>query len=188
MLDKLIYDFFFINLKDYPNIGIDFEINVFLLVLTVALAVCFFVANHYRSMMRTIARQLMRHGANNEENAKTLAELGLEKSLWLKWALAHSTQLTRIVGRVGEKVYTYEEYVALSKQKGGIKDEKIDFAEARFYIRESANDRAKNIIENYGTSTFRAVLYCILFLALYVCLALSMPEILTIVNGWLGGA
>lgn len=187
MLSKLIYDFFFINLKDYPNIGIDFEINVFLLVLTVALAVCFFVANHYRSTMQLITKQLERHGAKDEESAKTLAELGLERSAWLKWALSHSGQLTRIVGRVGEKIYTYEEYVALSKQKGGIKDEKIDFAEARFYIRESANERAKHIIENYGTSTFRAILYCVLFLALYVCIALSMPEILSIINGWLGG-
>ncbi len=188
MLNKLIYDFFFINLKDYPNIGIDFEINVFLLVLTVALSVCFFVANHHRSMMQTVLKQLTRHGAKDEGSAKTLRELGLDRSFSLKWALSHTGQLTRIVGRVGEKVYTYEEYVALSKQKGGIKDEKIDFAEAKFYIRESAGERAKHIVENYGTSTGRAVLYCVLFLALYVCIALSMPEILSIIDGWLGGA
>ncbi len=187
MFAKLIYDFFFINLKDYPNIGIDFEINVFLLVLTVALCVSFFFINHYRNMMQSIIKQLTRHGAKDEESAKTLTELGLDRAFALKWALSRGGQLSRVVARVGEKTYTYEEYVALSKQKGGIKDEKIDFAEARFYIRESANDRAKHILENYGTSTPRAVLYCVLFLAMYVCLALSMPELLSLINNWLGG-
>lgn len=188
MFAKLIYDFFFINLNEYPNIGIDFEINVFLLVLTIALCVCFFLVNHHRSMMQTIIKQLTRHGAKDEESAKTLAELGLDRAVTLKWALSKRGQLTRMVGRVGEKIYTYEEYVALSKQKGGIKDEKIDFTTARFYILESGQDRAKNVLENYGTSLPRAILYCVLFLALYVCIALSMPELLTLINGWLGGS
>lgn len=188
MFAKLLYDFFFLNLKDYPNIGIDFEINVFLLVLTLALCVSFFFVNHHRSMMQTIVKQLTRHEATDEDSAKTLTELGLGRAFVLKWALSRPGLLTRIIGRVGEKSYTYEEYVALSKKKGGLKEEKIDFNEARFYIRESGAERAKLILENYGTSLPRAILYCVLFLVLYVCIALSMPEILSLIDSWLGGA
>ena len=187
MFDKLLYDFFFLNLKDYPNIGIDFEINVFLLCVFVAVAACFFIVNMYRQNIQDIVMQLTRHGAKDEESAKTLNELHLKDSAFIKMALSGEGQLAKVVGRVGETVYTYEEYVALSNSKTGVPKDKIDFKEARFYLRsgENAETRAQHIIDNYGTSTLRAILYAVFFLALYVCLALVMPEILTYVDDFL---
>ncbi len=186
MFEKIVYEYFFINLKDYPNINIDFEINVFLLILTVALSVCFFISTYYRHGMQRIMKQLARFGAKDEETAKTLGELGLGKAAVIKYALSRENRLTRIVGRVGEPKYTYEEYIELEKKKGGIPREKIDFSTARFYIREEKIGEAKHIIETYGTSIVRTILYCVFFMALYVCIALLMPEILTGINALIG--
>lgn len=188
MFEKLIYDFFFLNLKDYPNIGIDFEINVFLLCLFVAVAICFFIVNIYRQNIKDIVMQLTRHGAKSEDTAKTISELHLSDSSFIKMALSGEGQLAKVVGRVGESVYTYDEYVALSNSKTGVPKDKIDFNEARFYLRsgESAEARAQHILDNYGTSTARAILYTVLCLSLYVCLALAMPEILTYIDTLIG--
>ena len=187
MFEKIIYDFFLINLKDYPNINIDLEINVVLLFVSIAIAVCAVVITLYRSALQRAIKQLTRLGATDEASARTLAELGMEKSWILKMALSREGRLTRIIGRVGEKRYTYEEYAELSRKKGGIKDERIDFATAEFYVRPERADDAKNIIENYGTSMLRTALYCVLVLAVYVCIALMMPAILSLIDGMMGG-
>lgn len=187
MLEKIIYDFFFLNLKNYPNIGIDFEINVFLLFMVIALCVACFFINYRRAQMQGVIKQLIRHSAKDEASAKTLREIGLADSPAIRRALSGwGSRLTKIVGRVGEKTYTYEEYKKLSKQKGGVPKEVIDFADARFYIRQTQADRARFILDNYGTSTIRTVLYCVLFLAVYCCVVLAMPEILSLINDFLG--
>ena len=185
-MSSIINDFFLINLNRYSNIDIDFQINVFLFILALAICAASVVITLYRSSLQKIIKQLTRLSATGEKTARTLPELGLEKSLILKMALSREGRLTRIIGRVGEKLYTYEEYVELSKQKGGIKREKIDFNTAKFYIRPEKADAAKNIIENYGTSMLRTVLYCVFVMAFYVCIALLMPEILSLINSFLG--
>ena len=187
MFDKIIYEFFFINLNEYPNIKIDFQINVFLLIVAIAIAVCSVVITFYRSSLQQIIKQLTRLGAKNEDSARTLAELGLEKSVFIKMALSREGRLTRMIGRVGEVKYTYEEYEELSRKKG-FKHEKIDFNTAKFYIREEKADDAKNIVENYGTSMLRTALYCVMIFAFYVCIALLMPEILSWVDILISGS
>ena len=64
--------------------------------------------------------------------------------------------------------------------------EKIDFSTAKFYIREDQHDVAKHILESYGTSIPRTILYCVLFISLYICIALVMPEILTAIDSFIG--
>ena len=186
MWEKIYYDLFLINLKDYSNIGIDLEINVLLLFIFLALCVCFFVINHHRATTQLIVKQLTRHEAEDEESAKTLAELGLEGSVSVKWMLRSEGQISKLVGRVGEKTYTYEEYEALMKSKGGVPKENIDLSTARFYVRSEAKERISFIVDTYGSSILRTTLYCVLILALYICIALCMPEILSFINTQIG--
>lgn len=186
MWEKLYYDLFLINLKSYNNIGIDLKINVLLLFIFLALCVCFFVINHHRATTQLIVRQLMRHNAADEKSAKTLEELGLDGSRSVKWMIRSGTQISKLIARVGEKSYTYEEYRELMKAKGGVPKEKIDFNTAKFYVRENAKERIDFIVETYGSSVFRTVLYCVLILALYICIALCMPEILSFINTQIG--
>ena len=185
MFEKIFYDFFLINLNEYPNINIDLEINVLLFFISLAICASAFAITIYRATLQRAIKQLTRLGATDEDSARTIKDLGLEKSFILKMALSRRGRLTRIIGRAGEKTYTYEEYVELSRTKGGIKEEKIDFETAEFYIRPESNDDAKNIIENYGTSMLRTSLYCVLVIAVYICVALVMPEVLTLINNLL---
>jgi hypothetical protein len=187
MTGNFFNNFFWLNLKDYDNIKIDFPINAFLLFLAVAIAVASVIITLYRGGLQKLIKQLTRYLAKDEKNARTLAELGLEKSFIVKLALSREGRLTRLVGRVGETVLTYEEALALSKEKKKSKPERIDFETARFYIRPERGDEAKNIIENYSASMFRTALYCVLVFALYVCIALLMPEILNFINSSLAG-
>ena len=185
MFKKIFYDFFLINLKDYPNIGGDLYINVLLLCVALGICATAIVVTLYRSSLQRLIKQLTRLGAESEESARTLREMGLEKSIVLRMALSREGRLTRLVGRVGEVKYTYEEYLALSKQKG-FRHEKIDFTTAEFYIREEHTAEAKNIIDNYGASMLRAVLYSVGVIAVYVCVMFFMPEILSLIDAALG--
>ena len=94
-------------------------------------------------------------------------------------------QLARIVSRVGAVKYTYEEYVALQKEKKSDKEE-IDFSAAKFYVGESEMQRAKNVYENYNSSLPRTVLYCVFLLALYICCLLVSPELVRILDSFIG--
>lgn len=187
MTGNFFKNFFWLNLKNYDNIKIDFPINAFLLVLTLAIAVASIVITLYRGGLQKLIKQLTRFLAHDENNARTLAELGLEKSFIIRLALSREGRLTRLVGRVGETVLTYEQALALSKEKKKQKPEKIDFETARFYIRPGKTDEAKNIIENYSASMLRTALYCVLVFAVYACVALLMPEILNFINSSLAG-
>ena len=82
---------------------------------------------------------------------------------------------------VGRTKPTYEEYMALSKEKRHT-DEKIDFETARFFIPKENVGKATMIKDKENPSVQRTVLVCILIVALTVCLMLLMPGILTLIS------
>ena len=172
-----------INLKDYDNIGIDLEITKVLLAFVIALLFTVVAINLIRASMHALIKKLIRREAFSEDSALTLSELELDK-FRIRMLLKSSGQLSKIVSRAGEKKYTYEEYVALSKEKG-FKDT-IDFKEARFYISEDGRDRATHIYEENEVSVLQTVLLCVLIVAVFVCIMLLMPSILTLINNLLG--
>lgn len=185
MLDD-INEYLSLNLKDYENIGIDFEVNKFLLILGISLCVASFVISRQRSIICEMIKQLFRHSATSKENAKTLGELGLIDSHAIKRSLSSDSQLRRLVSFVGERKLSYEEYVALSKAKKKTVDTP-DFASARFYIPEASLDRAKHVYNNYSTSALHTVLLCLLCLAITVCLIMLSPSIISLVDASLAG-
>lgn len=180
---ELYEKYFSINLKDYYNIGLDLEINKLLFAFLVALIVVTIAASVIKSTMYTVIKALIRHEARDEESAKTLAELGLN-SFRYKNALKSNAQLKRVVEISGQKKYTYDEYVKLSKEKG-FKDE-IDFSEAKIYIKEQEKTSASKILEMKKPSVVETVLLCLLITAIAACLMLFMPTILMTINNWLG--
>jgi len=180
-----IKEFLSLNLRDYENIGINFNINLFILGLTAALCIASFITNYHRSIMVDMIKQLFRHNATSEDAAKTLSELGLAGSRGIKRALCGETQLRKMVSMLGEKKLSYEEYVALQKNKKKTA-EAPNFDEARFYISESSLERAKRVYNSYDTSLLRTSLLCLLYFAVAVCIILASPEILTLINSALG--
>ena len=62
---------------------------------------------------------------------------------------------------------------------------KIDFNEAKFYLREDQTDRIANILEKYNVTLGRTVMTCIFIAIFGGCVIACMPEILNIVNNML---
>ena len=178
---------FAINLNDYENINFDLEINKVILGAFCALMVGIVLLSIYRGTVRTVLMQLIRHGASAEENAKTLEELGLEKSRAVKQFLSGDNILTKMVSRVGEKKYSYKEYTELSKEEMR-KTDKVDFSSARFYIKEEMKDRANVFVEKYVTSIPRTAASCVFVAIICICIIACMPEILNGINNLLKNA
>ena len=96
-------DYISLNMKNYPNLGFDFEIVKVLLIAAVVLCVVFCVMDFHKKNAYLIIKQLMRHEAKNPESAKTLSELSLSENRAVRRSLASSSQIRSVVGRVGEK-------------------------------------------------------------------------------------
>ena len=181
---KILKEYFSINLNDYDNIGINLEINKVIFGAFVALIIGVIFLNIYRGNIKIVVTQLTRHNAKCEDEAKTLAEIGLGKNRIVKWLLSQENLLTKIVGRKGERKFEYEEYKALSKKERA-EAEKFDINAAEFYIRDEQKDLATRAIENYGTSVQRTAVTCLLIAIISICVIICMPEILEIINNLL---
>jgi len=187
-------DFFSLNLKDFNNIGIDVEINKVLFVFTVVIIIGAVFISYFRNSMVTVIKRLKRFDALTEESAKTLDEIRTN-TFGARVLMRSSNRLKRIVKRVGEKDYSYEEYVELSKkQKRKKKDKKTrakikekkkayrDLTNARFYIRDLSENETKRVLMTRTTTVFNTVLFCVLIFAVFVCLLLLSPLILRFIN------
>ena len=178
-----IKEYLSLNLKDYENIGVDFEINKFLFLVAIGLCVVAFVVNYKRSLMIDTVKQMIRRGATSEESAMTLTELGLGASRGIRKAVLHDSRLRRMVKIVGEVRPTYEEYVAkMKKSKGRAKDDELDPKTDRIYIPNEALERAKFVYNTYNTSLLKTSLTCVFILAVSICLILASPSILSVVD------
>ena len=180
---KYIKNCLMVDLADYFDIGMHFYINLFLLAIFIAFIGVSFATNHFRRSMYIAVKQLSRHNAVSEESAKTLSEIGLKDNKTVKRFLSGDSQLTAVVLRVGEKRYTYEEYLAAQK-KGQIPKETVDFKTARFYLSEKAMPRVKRIMNSYNVSTVQSVVFAILILFVYVGVSIIVPDILAMLGGF----
>lgn len=200
MIKQYIKDYLSVNLADYENIGVNFEISKFLLVVLIGLCISFFVIDWHRGYMLLTVKKLFRHEALDEDSAKTLGELGIERSFSVRWALSHDTRLSKIVKRVGAVEYTYEEYIELMKQSKKNKktftlgkksvdkpqdtqlDSKPDFTVARFYVNPKRMSEARDIEQNYSSSVIKTAVFCLMFVIIFVGITLIMPELLSFIN------
>ena len=181
-LVKLFKEYLLLNLKDYIP-GVDFPINIFILSVAVGLCLATILITVHRRYTATLIKKLLRYEATSLEGAKSLAELKIKPGIILRAALSRKNgQLADMVKRVGATGYSYDEFVQLQKTKG-FREEKINFAEAKFYIDPEKLPRARKINEAGAPSYFQTVLACIFILAIFVCVSLFMPEIMNFIAG-----
>lgn len=173
--------YFLINLKDYSGFGIDLEINKILLFILIGALAAIILIGFRKAGMARVVKSLLRHEAKGEESAMSLDELKINTYAARLALSSQSGRLAKVISRVGAPNYTYEEYVALTKQKG-FKEEKIDFATAKFYIEESKTDEAKRIYDRSDSPMFHTILTCVLLVALYTCLLFAMPGLLSFLS------
>ena len=184
-----------LNLKEFSNIGIDLEIGKIFLAGAIALAVCTVVLDLRHRCSYALIKQLMRHDAVKEENAKTLTELGLVNNRQLKRLLSDSGRLRSIVARVGEVKLSSEEYAECERKleeamAKGIKVKEseifgteIDFESARFFVREESMPAAIKIFHGADVSLVRTVLRSVLIVIVSVIAVILMPSVLEWING-----
>ena len=182
---KIFTDCFSINLNEYDNLGVSLEINKVILVAFAALIIGIIYFNFYRRNIKLAVSQLIRHGAKNVDNAKTLGELGLSNFAPIKRMLLGENLLTRIVARVGERRYEHDEYKALTKEEKA-KISTVDFATAKFYIREDKYYLADEVAARYGSSVLNTVISCVFAAIVCVCLIACMPGILNVIDSIIG--
>ena len=178
-IKQLIKLFLSINLNDYENLKLNFEINKFLLVAYVGVLFAIIISSIYRSTVNLTLNRLIRKNAICEESAKTLQELGINL-FRVKYILGGS-RMRDIVCMEGEITPTYEEYLEQMKSKKK-NINKINYDEARFYIQPSKLDEAKKLVLKSNTSVLNTVLFCVLLFIITVTLVILMPEILTWLN------
>ena len=141
MLKDFYYDYILLNLEDY-GFGVDLEICKALFVVLIGVCFAMVMINYNRANIHLVLKQLIRHDAYGEENAKTLRQLGLCDKCAVKYSLCREGQLTKLVRRVGEEKLTYEEYIAKEKEKKQKRKEnkalyKVAMAEYYLKLREA---------------------------------------------------
>ena len=181
MLKTYFEKYLTLNLRDYPNIAADLPINMVLLLAALALSVAFVALSIKRRNARALIGQLIRHGAVGESQAKTLGELGLIGVRGVRRELLGGGFINSLVGRVGGKNYTYEEYIELEKEKK-LPKTLVDFDAVRFFIPEEKSAEAKEAYDRFECSAFRMAVYCVLIFALFVCISLAMPSLLSFID------
>ena len=178
MVKEYINDYLLLDISSYIKNSPSIKINLFIVAIAFGLCIAAFMVSYHKINMLRAIKQLFRHNAKSEEEAKTLTELSLNDNRALKRMLSQSGQLTDIVKMIGKKQYTYEEYVALQKSKK-LAEEKIDFSVARFYIAKDKVDKAKRIQETENPSYIKTALACVFILAVAICITLAMPEVIS---------
>jgi hypothetical protein len=189
-----------INLADYENIKINLQISLVLLGLLIGVIIAaIFVTWHRNSMIKLIG-ELKKGECFDEDSAKTLSELNINTP-GIRTLIKMSGRIGRLICRVGVKEYTYEEYVEITRKKKKRKnkedinepeeaiafvDEKIDFTEARFYIKDISDPETANILDKKISSPLNTALMCLLLVSIYTILLFLMPDILSFINSILG--
>lgn len=207
-LKKLYTKYFSVNLKDY-NIDIDFEINKFLFFIAIGLCVACIFINYYQRNTSLVLKKLIRLDAFSEDSAKTLAELRLSGNKAVKTLiLKNSGAIKKVIGVVGRKKLSYEEYLTIEKQKKTKKKQstsakkesentdtsdietrskenniaELDFSTAMVYILPEMREYAKRAIR-FDSSPIKTALYCIMIFSFFMVLILTMPYILNAASG-----
>ena len=181
MFKRYILEYFWLNLKDYENIGLDLPIGMILMGLAVALCVSVFYINARKRSALNIITALLRHEAIDEEGAKSLKELSLDGTFGIRSALSKGGKLSKIVGRVGESVPSFDEY---SKQKPSEQREleKANFEGVKLYIKSEELDAAKRMFEEENASYLPPIILSLSFIAVFAIIGIVLPDLLSLIN------
>lgn len=177
--------FLLLNLKDFENIGINFPIGAFIFFIGITLIISLFIYNYRKACTTAFLSGLLRHTAIGKTKAVSLKKLHLDKNFVLKSILSGKSGLiSHITARVGEKTQTYEEHIKQLKEKG-YKEEKINFDEVLFYIKEDCEDKARDEVTKNDTSIVVPIVISIVIIAIVTLLFIYLPNILSAINNLL---
>lgn len=172
-----------LNLRDYENFGFDLEITKLIGLLFLGILIAALAMNIIKHNTSLIIKALLRHECTSEESAKTLTELRITSRIAHRVAFSDSGRLRKIIKRVGEVEYSYEEYVKLQREKK--KPERQDSKTTPLYIPTERLDEAKRLFDKGSPTALDSILISVLLLALYICLIFLMPTLVSFANSLL---
>ena len=205
-LKEIYTKYISLNAKDYLGENFDFQINKILIFLAIGLCVACVFINYNQRLVSLLLKKLIRLDAFSEESSKTLTDLGLADHKPTKSLISKNFgAMKRVLGVVGRKTLTYEEYIAAEKVKKEAKRaaKKVrltkkgtentdaaangeaaqkttaepDFSTARFFVIPEEREYAERYIHR-DTSVVKTAIYCVLILAFFAVLIFTMPYIL----------
>ena len=153
-----------------------------------------------------MARALLAYEAHDKESAKTLEELGLNKSVFIKMSLSSPSVLRKLVSVVdGDEVFTYldelaaayPDYKEKTEENGGeekgekikaltpkrrFRLRKLDLDTARFFIAPEKKENAYFRFKETGNSWWTVLLSFIAFTALFFLSLRLLPVLVQMLD------
>ena len=206
---KIYTKYISLNVKDYLGGNFDFQINKVLIFLAIGLCIACFFINYNQSVVSRLIKKLIRLDAFSEDSAKTLKDLGLTDHKPTKILISKNSGVTkRVLGVVGRKTLTYEEYIAAERAKKEAKkarltkkntkstpdttcendapaenfDVELDFLTARFFVIPDTREYAERYVRR-DYSPLKTAIYCVFIVLFFTALIITMPYLLKAARG-----
>lgn len=141
------------------------------------LVVASFMAVYNRRVTGRIVRLLYNRDAHSPAKSLTLAELGLARSMLVRWSLRNNGILRKVV-------HDFDPFAGNAALRAvNPKTRKRNLNLLRFYIPPEVNERAELMYIREGTTIFTALLSIALFVAVVLfCLAV-VPGLIGLLSG-----
>ena len=163
---NIVREYFLLDTYYYFDGALHFYINIFVLLLGLAISACCFIVTACTRTSFSVYTQLLRHKALDEQSAKTIAELHLKPNGIIKHTLLRSNHFNKCIRRVGVDA------------NSNTQNQKIDFTKERFYI-----DTSVQLKSTEPPSYISAIVTSVIIVIASVILFIFMPDILTLVSG-----
>ena len=187
------------SVGSYQNLGIDpddpFPIWCIIAALALGLIFASLLMILYKKIYGAFVEKMLSQGALGRENAKTLAELGYERNLFVRIALK-SRRFHSVIRSADEELFyekqaaervEYEEKRKVDKNAPKFKEADYKIGDGdRFYIPEERKYTAEIRFDTKGASWRPFVLVCIVAIVGYFVIMAFLPQILTFLDSIIG--
>lgn len=128
---------------------------------------------YQKKVIGSFVRALLKAGANDAQNAKTLTDLGFAKNAPVRSALRGSGALRKLVWETDDNYVENEAGVKISAR-----EKPMDVNTGRFYIPEDNRIRAELRYNDKGTDIFMLIITALVFLMLAYLAVNYLPDLL----------
>lgn len=191
-----------LNAGTYENLSSDSMLSLLpwiVIGMFVGVAIAFVMNVFTKRVLGEMVRAMLSTEVHSPESAKTLEELGLVKSFFLRRAVRGNVSLRRVVACREEEEFlraeeearaAYEEArekdPSMKKYPKKLKAFRVDPEAHHFYIPEECRDMASVKFDQKGTSTGTLVLLFVLLAVFLIVLLIALPFIMKMIDGFVG--
>ena len=193
-----IYNTYINPSEFYENIstGTITTVRLIIIGMFIGLALAAYAAVFNKRVLGALVRRILEKECLSPDRAMTLDELGYD-TIFMRWAVKHSTSLRRVVKCVEEENYNAELKQKMAEQEENAKNArslpkfketayKINDLTDTFYIHEDMKYMADIKFEKKGTTLGGAIFMTFILLVAMLLLLGFLPTIMQIINDVIG--